>query len=124
MFTRPMLLGRPLKLHTHNAIVLAAAPLLMVVPYLLSFEPGVGLICFAIGAVLIGLTLYTSSPNRRMPLLAIARMNQSIGLGLILLGVASAIAGQAPSTSIFLVGFGVAMSALNAATRYSARVAC
>jgi hypothetical protein len=122
--TKPMFLGRPLKLHTHNAIVLAAAPLLLVGPYLLSFEVGIGFTTFAIGAILIGLTLYSTSPNRRMPLVAVARMNQIIGFGLVLLGVASAFAGQAPSTSIFLVGFGVAMSALNAATRYSARVAC
>lgn len=119
-----MMFGRPIKLHTHNAIILAASPLLLVGPYLLSFEPGVGVATFAVGAILIGLTLSSTSPTRRIPLITVARMNRIIGFGLILLGLASVLAGQAPSTSIFLVGFGVAMSALNAATRYSARVAC
>lgn len=124
MFGRPMMFGRPVKLHTHNAIVLAASPLLLVGPYLLSFEPGVGIATFLAGALLFGLALTSTSPTRRMPLITVARLNRMIAIGLVLLGLAAALAGQAPSTTIFLVGFGVAMSALNAATRYSARVAC
>lgn len=119
-----MMFGRPVKLHTHNAIVLAASPLLLVGPYLLSFEPGVGIATFLAGALLFGLALTSTSPTRRMPLITVARLNRMIAIGLVLLGLAAALAGQAPSTTIFLVGFGVAMSALNAATRYSARVAC
>ncbi|MBK5110382.1 MAG: hypothetical protein JJE10_03335 [Thermoleophilia bacterium] len=120
---------RTVTLETHNAIVMATAPLLMVVPFLLSFSPGIGLASFFSGCVLIGVALSDAAPaelfagidRNRLPVAAHADFDRALGAVIIGLGIAAGIAGGQPLASIFLVGFGAAHMAHTAITRYSAR---
>lgn len=116
-----MILSRPLTLHTHNALLIAASPLLMVVPFMLSADPGVGFLTFFIGALLIGIALTSTSPRRPVPLSAHRGLEFSLGLALVLVGISGAIIDGASAVTIFLVGFGAAQIALTAVTRYTAR---
>lgn len=112
---------RPVNIDTHNGLVLAAAPLMMVVPYLLTFSPAVGLLSFLLGALLIGVALAASSPRSSVSLSAIAGFDWTLGFTTLSIGLVSGIFGDQPVATIFLVGFGAAHLALTAATRYSAR---
>lgn len=112
---------RPINIDTHSGLVLAGAPLLMVVPYLLTFSPGVGLLSFFLGSVLMGVALAAASPRRRIPLSAISSFDWTLGVSIFGIGIISGLAGNQPVATIFLVGFGAAHMALTAATRYSAR---
>ncbi len=112
---------RPISIDLHNGLVLAAAPLLMVVPYLLTFNPAVGLLSFFLGCVAMGIALTASSPQRQVSLSAIAGFDWTLGLTILSIGVVSGIFGDQPVATIFLVGFGAAYMALTAVTRYSAR---
>ena len=112
---------RPISIDLHNGLVLAAAPLMMVVPYLLTFSPGIGLLSFFLGCMLMGVALAASSPGRRVSLSAIAGFDWTLGLAILSIGVVSGFFGNQPVATIFLVGFGAAHLALTAATRYSAR---
>ena len=113
--------ARPIELSVHNALVLATAPLLMVIPYLLTFSPGIGYLTFFLGAALMGVTLAGSSPKRSLPLSALAGFDWAIGTAIFSIGIIAGITGQDTLTTIFLVGFGAAHLALTASTRYSAR---
>lgn len=112
---------RPVSIDLHNGLILAAAPLMMVVPYLLTFSPAIGLLSFLLGSMAMGVALAASSPRRRVSLSAIAGFDWTIGLSILSIGVVSGIFGDQPVATIFLVGFGAAYMALTAATRYSAR---
>lgn len=116
-----MTLSRPLNLHTHNAILIAASPLLMVVPFMLSADAGVGFLTFFIGAILLGVALTSTSPRRPVPLHAHRGLELAIGISLLLIGISGAVIDGVSATTIFLVGFGAAQIALTAATRYTAR---
>lgn len=111
---------RPIKLDAHNALVLATAPLLMIVPYVLTFDPGIGLLSFFLGAALMGVALSGVTP-RRLPLVAIAGFDHALGLVIMLVGLVSGLSGQPVLTTLFLVGFGAAHLALSASTRYGSR---
>ena len=113
--------ARPIELSIHNALVLATAPLLMVVPYLLTFSPGIGYLTFFLGATLMGVSLAGSSPQRPLSLSAQSGFDCAIGIAIFAIGILAGITGQAAMTTIFLVGFGAAHLALTASTRYSAR---
>jgi hypothetical protein len=113
--------NRPVNLDVHNALVLATAPLLMVVPYLLTFSPGVGLLSFLLGALLMGVALAGSSAARQVPASAIAGFDWTLGIAILGIGLASGLFGDHPVATIFLVGFGAAHLALAAVTRYGAR---
>ena len=110
---------RTIPLDAQNALILATAPLMMVVPYLLTFSPGVGLLTFFVGALLMGGAL--ASSTRSIPVTTHAEFNWALGLGTVLIGIIAGIYGQPLATTIFLVGFGSAHLALTASTRYSAR---
>lgn len=112
---------RPVSIDIHNGLILAAAPLMMVVPYLLTFDPAVGLLSFILGSFAMGVALAAASPRRRVSLSAIAGFDWTLGLSTLSIGVVSGIFGDQPVATIFLVGFGAAYMALIAATRYSAR---
>lgn len=116
-----MILSRPLTLHTHNAILIALSPLLMVVPFLLSANPGVGFLTFFIGAVLLGLALTNTSPRRLIPLSANRGFELALAVSLITLGLTGALVTGITAVTIFLVGFGAAQIALTAVTRFTAR---
>jgi len=112
---------RPIGMSVHNALVLATAPLLMVVPYLLTFSPGVGYLTFFLGAALMGLALAGASPSRGLSLSARAGFDWAIGIAIFSVGVLAGVTGQDVLTTTFLVGFGAAHLALTASTRYCAR---
>lgn len=116
-----MILSRPLTLHTHNAILIAASPLLMVVPFVLSADAGLGFLTFFIGALLLGIALTSTSPRRAVPLSAHRGLELSLGISLILVGILGAVIDGASAVTIFLVGFGAAQIALTAVTRFTAR---
>ena len=113
--------ARPIEISVHNALVLATAPLLMIVPYLLTFSPGIGFLTFFLGAALMGLALAGATPERKLSLAAHAGFDWTLGIAIFSIGILAGITGQDPMTTIFLVGFGAAHLALTASTRYSAR---
>lgn len=116
-----MVLSKPLTLHTHNAILMAASPLLMIVPFMLSADAGLGFLTFFIGAIIFGVALTSTSPRRPVPLSAHRGLELSLGISLILVGLVGAIIDGASAVTIFLVGFGAAQIALTAVTRFTAR---
>jgi hypothetical protein len=111
--------SRTIPLEAHNALVLATAPLMMIVPYLLTFSPGVGLVSFFLGALLMSVAL--ASSTRSLPVTATEGFNWVLGLSTLGIGILAGIFGHVPVATIFLVGFGSAHLALTASTRYSAR---
>jgi hypothetical protein len=113
------MIQRTLPFATQNALVLATAPLLMLVPYLLTFSPGIGLVSFFLGALLMSVAL--SSSTRALPLSATQGFNWALGLSTLLIGLLAGMYGNPLVVTIFLVGFGAAHLALTALTRYSAR---
>ena len=113
--------NRPVNIDLHNALVLATAPLMMVVPYLLTFSPGIGLLSFLLGTLLMGVALAGISGANRVPSSALAGFDWTLGLTIFAIGIATGIFGNQPVATIFLVGFGAAHMALAAVTRYGAR---
>lgn len=113
--------ARPIEISVHNALVLATAPVLMIVPYLLTFSPGIGYLTFFLGAALMGVALAGASPKRPLSLAALAGFDWAIGIAIFAVGILAGFSGQDTITTIFLVGFGAAHLALTASTRYSAR---
>jgi len=112
--------NRPIKIDAHNALVLATAPLLMIVPYVLTFDPGIGLLSFFLGCTLMGLALAGIRPSR-LPGVALAGFDRALGLAILLVGLVSGFSGQPVFTTVFLVGFGSAHLALAMSTRYGSR---
>jgi hypothetical protein len=112
---------RTIPLEAHDALVLATAPLLMVGPYLLTFSPGVGLVSFFLGALLMSVAL--AGTTRALPATTLAGFDVVLGISIFSIGVLSGLYGEAIIATIFLVGFGAAHLALTASTRYSARSA-
>lgn len=115
------MMTRTIPLEAHDALVLATAPLMMVVPYILTFSPEVGLVSFFLGTLLMGLAL--SGSTRSLPVSAHAGFDLALGVTIFAIGIAVGIFGEPAVAAIFLVGFGAAHLALTAATRYSARSA-
>lgn len=115
------MINRPIKIDAHNALVLATAPLMMIVPYVLTFSVGIGLLSFFLGAVLMGVALSGIRSDRGLPASAIAGFDWMLGLTIFAIGIVSGLAGQSIFTTIFLVGFGAAHLALTASTRYGSR---
>lgn len=113
------MIQRTIPLDAQNALVLATAPLLMVGPYLLTFDPAVGLVTFLLGALLMGGAL--ASSTRSIPVSTHEAFNWVIGISMLAIGIIAGINGNELATTIFLVGFGSAHLALTASTRYSAR---
>lgn len=113
------MIPRTIPLDAHNGLVLATAPLMMVVPYVLTFNPTVGLVSFFLGAVLMGVAL--ASSTRSLPVSTHEHFNWVFGISTLAIGVVAGIFGNATVATIFLVGFGSAHLALTASTRYSAR---
>ena len=112
-----------IKHDTHNALVLATAPLLMVVPFVLKFSPGIGLVSFMMGALIMAVALAGASPKRPLPMSAQSGFDLVLGISLLGIGIVSGLMTSNPSQTIFLIGFGAAHLALTASTRYSSRSA-
>jgi len=115
--------SRAINHDTHNALVLATAPLLMIVPFILKFDPGVGLVSFLMGALLMAVSLAGATPERGLPVSAQSGFDWVLGLSLIGIGIAAGVTTSNAPQTIFLVGFGAAHLALTASTRYIARSA-
>ncbi|HTU14081.1 MAG TPA: hypothetical protein VMF31_02680 [Solirubrobacterales bacterium] len=113
------MIRRTIPLDAQNALVLATAPLMMVVPYVLTFSPEVGLVSFFLGALLMAVALAGST--RSLSVSAHEGFNWVLGLSTLAIGIVAGILGNVPVAAIFLVGFGSAHLALTALTRYSAR---
>lgn len=115
------MVNKPIKMDAHNALVLATAPVMMIAPYVLTFNVGIGLITFFLGAALMGVALSGVRSDRMLPASAIAGFDWALGMSIFAIGIVAGLAGQSIFTTVFLVGFGAAHLALTASTRYSAR---
>jgi hypothetical protein len=115
-----MTLSRAIPLNVHAAIEMAAAPLLIVAPFALSFGYLAGALSIGLGVLLIGLaaSVYGDSTRGNLPLSAHASLDYTLAVATIAAGVIAGIAGEHIAT-IFLVGFGSAHMALTASTRFS-----
>lgn len=113
---------KALNIDAHNAIVLAATPLLMIGPFVLAGGAGIGTLAFFIGAILIGIGLAGAGRERILPLTAQKSLELAIGTALIGMGIASAVLDGGTGVSLLLAGFGAALIALSQVTRYTARI--
>lgn len=112
--------NHPIRIDAHNALVLATAPLLMIVPFLLTFDPRIGLLSFFLGSALMGLALSAINPGQ-IPASAIAGFDRVLGSAILLVGLVSGLSGQPLLQTVFLVGFGAVHLALVVSTRYGSR---
>ena len=114
-----MTISRIIPLGLHGAVEMFAAPAIMFVPLLLGLGTTASVIAFIIGATLLGHALSLFGSSRPIPLTAHAEFDYVLAFAAILSGIGVAIAGNG-FAAIFLVGVGVAMTALTASTRFSA----
>ena len=113
--------SRAIPISAHSVIEIVGAPLLMAAPFVLGFGHLAGALTFALGAMLMGLAVSTTSDQRTIPLSAHASFDYAIAVATVVTGVLVGIAGGEPLATAFLVGFGVAHLVLTASTRFSAR---
>jgi hypothetical protein len=107
-------------LSAHALIETVAAPAIMAAPFLLGFGPGAALLAFAVGALLLCLAIQAAGPRRTIPLSAHAGFDYALAGSAVLGGLIVGIATGEWSAASFLVGVGVALVALTAATRFTA----
>jgi hypothetical protein len=111
--------SRAIPLPAHVAIETVAAPAIMAAPFVLGFGSAAGAISFAIGAVLFGLAVQAAGPRRAIPLSAHAVFDYLLAAAAAISGLFIGLATGEWGAASFLVGIGVAMAALTAATRFS-----
>ena len=114
---------RAIPIQVHAALEVAAAPLLIVAPFVLGFGYLAGALSIALGVALIGLGLSVNGDAQRergnnIPLTAHAGFDYSLAAITIAVGIAAGIVGDLVAT-VFLVGFGSAHLALTASTRFT-----
>jgi hypothetical protein len=114
-----MAVSRAIPLSAHAAIEMVAAPAIIASPLLLGFGPAATVVCFVIGALLLGLAVQTAGPGRTVPLSAHAGFDYLLAAVAVISGLAIGIAIGQWAQGIFLVGVGVALVALTASTRFS-----
>jgi hypothetical protein len=114
-----MAISRAIPLSAHAAIEMVAAPAIIASPLLLGFGPAATVVCFVIGALLLGLAVQTAGPGRTVPLSAHAGFDYLLAAVAVISGLAIGIAIGEWAQGIFLVGVGVALVALTASTRFS-----
>lgn len=115
-----MTLFRAIPINVHAALEVAAAPLLLVAPFVLGFGYLAGALSIVLGVLLIGLaaSVYGDVQRGNLPLSAHAGLDYTLAALTIGAGVVAGIAGDYIAT-VFLVGFGSAHLALTASTRFS-----
>src|SRR4051794_12913357 len=115
-----MTLSRAIPLNVHAAIEMAAAPLLIVAPFALSFGYLAGALSIGLGVLLIGLaaSVYGDTTRGNLPLSAHAGLDYTLAAVTIAAGLVAGLAGGYIAT-VFLAGFGFADMALTASTRFS-----
>jgi hypothetical protein len=111
---------KAIPLPIHGAVEMFAAPAIMAAPFLLGFGPAATVITVGLGALLLGLALQVEGSERGIPLSAHAGFDYLLALVAAIAGVAVGLVAEEQVAGIFLVGIGVAMVALTAATRFTA----
>lgn len=111
---------RGISLSAHSALEVAAAPAIMVAPFLLGFGQAATAIAVALGVVLLGHALQIEGPRRIVPLSTHAGLDYVLAALTISAGLAIGVATGEWSAGIFLVGVGAAQVTLTAFTRFSA----
>ena len=115
-----MTVFRAIPINVHAALEVAAAPVLMVAPFVLGFTALAGGLSIALGILLLGLatSVYGDAQRGSVPLSAHAGLDYILAAATIAAGLVAGIAGDDIAT-VFLVGFGAAHLALTASTRFS-----
>jgi hypothetical protein len=111
-------LFRYVPLSVHGMLEVLFAPVIMAAPFVLGMGPAATVVCFMIGAILLGLSL-SLIDRSVIPLTAHAEFDYVLALFAVAAGVAIGIATGDVAATIFLVGVGVAQTALTASTRFS-----
>ena len=106
----------------HSALEVAAAPMIMVAPFLLGFGQAAAIVAVALGAVLLGHALQLESPRRSVPLSAHAGLDYALATVAFSAGLAVGFATGEWVAGSLLVGVGVALALLAAATRFTVRL--
>ena len=111
---------RYIPLSVHGGVETLAAPAIMAAPVLLGLGEAAMVAGFALGAILLGLSLSLFSERRVVPLTAHAGFDYMLAVAAMLLGILIGIGTGDLAATVFLVGVGVAQLALTASTRFSA----
>src|SRR6266516_7565622 len=114
-----MAASRSIPLAAHAAIETVAGPAIMAAPLLLGFGQTAAIVGFVIGALLLGLAIQAAGPRRTIPLSAHAGFDYMLAVAAAISGLLIGLGTGEWSAGSFLVGIGVAMAALTAATRFS-----
>jgi hypothetical protein len=112
-------LSRYIPLSLHGGIETIAAPLIMAGPLLLGLDQAAVVAGFLLGALLLGLSLSLFSERRVVPLTTHAGFDYVLAVAAMIFGVAIGIGTGDVAATVFLVGVGVAQTALTASTRFS-----
>jgi hypothetical protein len=110
---------RYVPLSLHGGIETIAAPLIMAGPLLLGLDQAAVVAGFFLGAILLGLSLSLFSERRVVPLTAHAGFDYMLALAAVAFGIAIGLVTGDVAATVFLVGVGVAQTALTASTRFS-----
>lgn len=113
--------SRAIPISAHATIEVLAAPFLMAAPLVLGFSVGAAAITFALGAILMGLAITTTTEERSIPVSAHAGFDYAFAFVTIVAGLLIGITTGDAAPTIFLAGFGAAHLVLAASTRYVAR---
>jgi hypothetical protein len=111
---------KTISLPIHGALEMVAAPAIMAAPFLLGFGAAATVITVGLGALMLGLALQVEGSGSGIPVSAHAGFDYALALVAAVAGVAVAVVADERIAGIFLVGVGVAMVALAAATRFTA----
>ena len=112
-------LFRYVPLSLHGGIETIAAPLIMVGPLLLGLDQAAVVAGLLLGALLLGLSLSLFSERRVVPLTTHAEFDYMLAIAAVVLGVGIGLGTGDVAATVFLVGVGVAQTALTASTRFS-----
>jgi hypothetical protein len=111
---------RLISLPAHGALELLAGLFVMVAPFLFGFTPAGAVAAVVIGALIVGLSLATSSTEGgSLPIAAHFAFDRGLVIGLLGAGVVVGLAGDA-AAALFLAATGMALLVLSLTTRYSA----
>ena len=103
----------------HAAIQTVAAPAVMASPFIFGFGEVALVVAFALGVVLLGLSLQAVGPRRSVPVSAYAGFDYTLSVFAVVGGLAVGLGTGEWNAGIFLVGIGAALAALTASTRFS-----
>ena len=110
---------RGIPISIHSAVEVFAAPAIMVAPFVLGFGPAATVLAVLLGVTLLGLALQLETPGRSMPLRAHAGFDYLLAIAAVTGGLAVGLIADEWNAAVFLVGIGIAMVVLSAATRFT-----